>query len=156
MPDALAIAHAYLNRRERTVAEVRTRLAKAECTPQAADAAVEELLEYGYLDDARYARVFIEDRRNLDSWGNERIQRGLIDRGIERDVVAGALKEAAPEDGKSELDRALELLGRRFPTPSEDPRVRERGFGMLVRKGYGADVAGDAVSAWIRRGSLHR
>jgi regulatory protein len=152
MADALALAYAYLNRRERTVAEVRARLEKAECPAEEIDAAIAELLEFGNLDDGRYARVFIEDKRNLESWGTERIQRGLLERGVEREVVAAELAAAAEAQG-SDLDRALELVTRRFPAPSEDPRVRERAFGMLVRKGYDSEVAGDAVRAWIREGS---
>ncbi len=152
MADAIAIAYAYLNRRERTVAEVRARLEKAECPVEEIDAAIAELLEFGNLDDARYARVFIEDKRNLESWGTERIQRGLLERGVERDVVAAELALAGEEQG-SDLDRALELVSRRFPGPSEDPRLRERAFGMLVRKGYDSEVAGDAVRAWLRDGS---
>jgi regulatory protein len=149
--DAITVAFAYLNRRERTVAEVRARLVKAECPEPESEAAIEELLELGTLDDARYARVFIEDKRNLESWGTERIQRALLERGIERDVVARAFVAAGGEDqDASELDRALELLGRRFPTPAEDPRDRDRAFGMLVRKGYESEVAADAVRAWAR------
>jgi regulatory protein len=153
MADALGVAYAYLNRRERTIAEVRARLEQAECPVAEADAAIVELLELRYLDDARYARLFIEDKRNLDSWGSERIQRTLLAHGIERDVVAAAFSGVAADDGGSEVDRALELLNRRYPEPSEDPRERERAFGMLARKGYDADVAGDAVRAWIRRES---
>ena len=36
---------------------------------------IAELLEFGYLDDARYARVFTQDKRTLEAWGNERIAR---------------------------------------------------------------------------------
>jgi regulatory protein len=154
MADALAIAYAYLNRRERTVAEVRARLEKTECPTEEIEAALTELLEVDFLDDTRYARVFIQDKRNLESWGTGRIQRNLAERGIDPDVIAAALRDVGAEDGSSELDRALELLGRRFPHPSDDPRERERAFGMLVRKGYDSDAAGDAVRTWIRHEHL--
>lgn len=149
MPDALAIAYTYVNRRERTVAEVRARLQKAECPPDETEAALVELLEFAFLDDARYTRVFIEDKRNLDSWGTERIQRSLLERGVERDIITRELHAAEAEQG-SELDRALDLVSRRYPAPSEDLRDRERAFGMLVRKGYDSEVAGNAVRAWSR------
>jgi regulatory protein len=149
MAEAIAVAYVYVNRRERTVAEVRARLVKAECPEAETEAAIEELLEQGFLNDARYARVFIEDRRTLDSWGSERIRRSLLERGIDRDVVTAAFA-GEEDDGGSELDRALELLGRRYPVPSEDPRERERAFGMLIRRGYDSDVAGDAVRSWLR------
>ena len=39
------------------------------------------LLEGSYLDDAAFARRFAEDRRNLDGWGSERIERRLAELG---------------------------------------------------------------------------
>ena len=41
---------------------------------------VAELRHLGYLDDARYAQRFAEDRRTLDAWGAERIERRLLAR----------------------------------------------------------------------------
>ena len=155
MADATALAYAFLNRRERTVAEVRARLERAECPEAEIAAAIDELLEMGYLDDARYARLFVEDKRHLASWGNERIERGLLEHGVEREVIAAALAEADAAAGggggpTSELERAAALLSRRFPVPSDEPRERERAFGMLVRKGYDSELAADAVRAWRR------
>jgi regulatory protein len=37
------------------------------------------------------------------------------------------------------------LLARRFPAPPQTPRERDRALGVLVRKGYGLELAHDAV-----------
>lgn len=142
---ALGIAYAYLNKRDRTVAEVRARLERAELPAGDIEEAIAELVEFGYLDDARYAQVFVEDKRNLEQWGRERIERALRERGVERDVMVGVLERV---DDADELERAVELLGRRFPGGPAEPRDRERAFGVLIRKGYGSEVAADAVRAW--------
>ena len=73
------------------------------------------------LDDARYARLFVEDKRTLEAWGSERIERELRARGVERELVAAALADG-DADAEGELDRALELLRRRFPEPPRDRR----------------------------------
>ena len=39
----------------------------------------------GYVDDARYAQRFAEDRRRLDAWGSERIERRLRELGVEHE-----------------------------------------------------------------------
>src|ERR1700761_7563071 len=96
--DAFQVAYAYLNRRERTVAEMRARLEKAELSEAEYAPVISELLELGYLDDARYARLFTEDKRNLEGWGRERIARALRARGIEREVVEAALQADGPGD----------------------------------------------------------
>ena len=94
----LGIAYAYLNRRERTVTEVRARLERAEIQAQEIDEVIAELLEFGYLDDARYARVFTQDKRVLEAWGSERIARALRERGVDRDLIEAALAEAPASD----------------------------------------------------------
>ncbi len=162
----IGIAYAFLNRRERTVAEVRGRLERADVGPEEIDAVIGELVEFGYLDDARYARVFTQDKRTLDAWGGERIARALRERGVERDLIEAALAgDAAPDpwgaadplaDGScagSELDRAVALLTRRFPAGALAQRDRERAFGVLARKGYESETAADAVREWARRGA---
>ena len=126
---------------------------------------VAELLEFGYLDDARYARVFTEDKRSLEAWGNERIARSLRERGVERGLIEAALAEGGggesfgadsfeDDAGGSELDRAVALLGQRFPSGAAEPRDRERAFGVLARKGYESETASDAVREWARRTSV--
>jgi len=144
---ALELAVGHLGKRDRTAAEVRRHLAAKEIGESAAEAAVAELERMGYLDDARYARTFAEDRRALDAWGPERIERRLLALGVDPEHVAAAIGE---RDGALELDAALELLRRRCrEVPSSEPE-RERALGMLVRKGYDLELAYDAVRAFER------
>jgi len=157
-----AVAYAFVNRRERTVAEVRVRLERVGVVEGEIDAVIAELLEFGYLDDARYARVFTEDKRTLEAWGSERIARTLRERGVERELIEVALAEARGGDGlgadgapgvedDGELERAVALLGQRFPSGPVAERDRERAFGVLARKGYESETAADAVREWARR-----
>jgi regulatory protein len=144
---ALDLAVGHLGKRDRTAAEIRRHLLSKDISEPAAEAAVAELVRMGYLDDARYARVFAEDRRTLDAWGPERIERRLLELGVEREHIAAAIGE---RDGETELAAALELLRRRCRTLPSDERERERALGMLVRKGYDLELAYDAVRAYER------
>src|SRR3954451_23672824 len=74
-------------RRERTVAELAGLLSDKRVEPAAIETVVGELVEQGYLDDESYARRFAEDRRRLDAWGAERIERRLLSLGVDRDLV---------------------------------------------------------------------
>ena len=144
---ALDLAFRYLGPRDRTVAETRRYLEGKRVDPAAITATVAELAEQGYLDDARYAQRFAEDRRELDDWGAERIERRLLAVGVDPDLVAAALAQQAVED---ELAAAVALLRRRFPTPPTNDRERNRALGVLVRKGYESDLAHEAVRALER------
>lgn len=146
---ALGVAYRYLGRRDRTESEVRRHLAAKDADDASIDGAVEALVRQGYVDDARYAHTFAEDRRNLDDWGPERIARRLLALGIGSGHVAAAL---AGRDAAGELEAAVALLARRFATAPDSDRERERALGMLVRKGYDLDLAYDAVRAFTRAG----
>jgi regulatory protein len=136
------LAWRALNRRERTTTEMARLLAGKRVEPSAIETVVGELREQGYLDDASYARRFAEDRRRLDAWGADRIERKLLSLGVDRELVAAALGEQGQED---EMAAASELLARRFPAPPETPRDRDRALGMLVRKGYDLELAYDVL-----------
>jgi regulatory protein len=148
MEVALGRAYRFLGRRDRTEAELRTHLLAKGVPEEVAEAALTELAELGYVDDARFAVRFAEDRRRLDAWGSERIERRLRELGVAREHVAAAL--GAQDDG-AELDAAVELLRRRFPAPPNSDRDRERALGLLVRRGYDLELAYDAVRALGRR-----
>ncbi len=139
---ARALAWRSLNKRDRTVDEVGGMLLGKRVEPAVADRVVTELIELGYLDDARYAERFAEDRRRLDGWGSERIARRLRELGVDRDHVDAALASQDPEE---ELEAALELLRRRCRQPPETRAERDRALGILVRRGYAPDLAFDAL-----------
>jgi len=141
---ALDLAYKALNRRERTVCELRAHLENKLVEPDAIETAVSELERERLLDDAGYARRFTEDKRSLEQWGTERIERELRKRGVADDHIAAAL---GVQDRDDELDAALALLAEKVREPPADDRARDRAWRMLVRKGYAPELAYDAVRA---------
>jgi regulatory protein len=140
---ALDLAYKALNRRERTVCELRAHLEGKRVEPAAIDAVVAELERERFLDDDGYARRFADDKRRLERWGAERIERELRRRGVAADTVAAAL---ADRDRDDELQSALALLAEKVREPLSDDRGRDRAWRMLVRKGYAPELAYDAIS----------
>jgi len=147
LQEALDLAFSYLGHRDRTVAEVRRHLERKRVEPAAIDGALAELGRLGYLDDARYAQRFAEDRRRLDAWGAERIGRRLVALGVPPEVAAAAI---GTNDDHDELAAAVDLLRRRIGRPPETDRDRERALGLLARRGYELELAYDAVRAFER------
>jgi regulatory protein len=142
---ALELAYRRLNRRDHTTAQLRRHLASRGVVEPAIDEVVAALVRQGALDDARYARTFAEDRRALDGWGPERIERALLAAGIDGELVAAAV---GVRDAGDELDAAVMLLRRRCRAVPATDRERERALGLLVRKGYDIELAYDAVQAF--------
>ena len=100
-------------------------------------AVAQRLAEQGYLDDVRFAQRFAEDKRLLGEWGADRIERRLTALGVPPAIVSDAV---ASRDHAGELAAAVVLVRRRFPTLGEDPRERRRAHGVLLRKGFDAEL----------------
>jgi regulatory protein len=147
---ALDLAYRYLTRRDRTVLEMRRYLEGKRCEPCAIDGALAQLEREGYLDDARFAQQFADDKRLLEEWGADRIERRLLALGVPPALVGGAV--GARGHG-GELAAAGALLRRRFPGLGDDPRERRRALGVLVRKGYEVELAWDAIRAFAGAGA---
>ncbi len=142
---ALDLSFRFLGHRDRTVTEVRRHLERRSVAQGVVDEAIAELERLDLLDDARFARRFAEDRRRLDAWGSERIERRLGELGVDRAIVSAALAE---DPGHDELGTAVNLLRRRFRWPPAEDRERERALGLLARRGYDLELAYDAVRAF--------
>jgi len=147
LEQALALAYRYIDRRERTVSEVRRHLQAKELDDSTIDETVSNLLALGVLDDARFARLFAEDKLELEQWGADRIRRSLSSRGVDQDLIEAELRDQSAD---SELARAVAVLGRRFPEPPRDRRERDRALGVLLRKGYDSDTSVEAIGAYAR------
>jgi regulatory protein len=149
---ALDLSYRYLGFRDRTVLEVRRHLESKRVEPDTIEQTVAELSAQGYLDDARFARRFVEDRRTLDHWGNERIERKLHASGVDTELVTAAVHGATEcgAEPASQFDAALSTLRGRFRVPPESEKDRNRALGFLVRKGYELEVAYDAIRAYGR------
>jgi regulatory protein len=139
--EAFDVAWKLLNHRDRTEAELVRAFLKARIEPELAEEVLGELREGGYVDDSRFAVRFAEDRRRLDAWGSDRIERRLSELGVAGEHIAAALGEG----GYDELEAAVALLERRFPAPPSTPRERDRLLGVLLRKGYDLELAHDAL-----------
>jgi regulatory protein len=141
---ALEIAYRCLNARDRTEAEVRAHLEGKGLDAGDVERSIATLRDQGCLDDARFARLLAQDKRTLEGWGSDRIRRTLSARGIERDLIETAL--AGDDVPTAELDRAVAVLRRRFPAPPRERRERDRALAVLLRKGYDAELAIDALA----------
>lgn len=140
MDESLSLALKALSRKERTVAEMGSWLQARGVDSEEVEAVVSYLAEDGTLDDRRFAVRYAEDKRELSGWGEDRIRLALMQRGVAEDHIAEAL-EAGDED---EVGRAIAVLRGRGSSLS-DALERNKAFGFLVRRGYNAEVAYEAV-----------
>ncbi|MSX03008.1 MAG: hypothetical protein F2813_07600 [Actinobacteria bacterium] len=145
--DALDRAFSFISRRERTQAQLVSRLERDGVEEGLVADVVGQMVADGYISDQRYAALYAEDRRNLDGWGNERIASHLREVGISPEIVAAVVDSRSHSD---QVDDGVAVLSERVGKPPSDERERERALGVLARRGYSLEVAYEAVRKFER------
>jgi regulatory protein len=147
LADPFVAAVGALRRKERAAVELAEWLRRRGYGDGEVDATLARLVEAGELDDERFARRYAEDKRALRGWGSERIREGLASRGIAEPLIEAALEADSEVD---ELARAAALLASRSRPLADEPD-RARALGFLTRRGYGYEIAHEAIRRATKR-----
>ena len=142
------IAQDLLGVRDRSVKEMRERLAKRGQAADDIDTVVADLEALGLLNDHKFVRRWIETRRQRRPEGVPKIMRDLLRRGLDKQVIEQVLSE---HDDLGSPDEALELLRRNSVryVGLEKMKAQRRMYSLLARRGFDPDTTRQAVaSAW--------
>ena len=157
----LEAAARFLEARARSVGEVRRRLTSAGYRADLIDGAIDRMTELGMLDDATFARAWIESRDRARPRGARALSEELRVRGVDRSVIVAALDErrtATSDDGEATAPSpdeaaAERLLARHARTLDRvaDPRARrQRAYALLARNGFDPATCASASAALMR------
>lgn len=141
---ALDRAVAALASRAHSKHELEQKLLRAGYRPCTVEMVLYKLETEGFLDDADFARQWVE-ARNTRKLGTRRIAQELRHKGVSADEAEAALAQV---DEEEQLAAATALVEKALARakPGEDPRkVANRITGMLARRGYGWDIARQAL-----------
>lgn len=141
---ALDRAVGYLAARARSRREVEQNLLQAGYRPCTVEMVLYKLEREHILDDADFARQWVESR-STRKLGRSRIAQELRRKGISADEAEAALSAIDEEDQLSGAVSLAEKAAARIK-PGEDPRkAANRILAMLARRGYGWDIAREAL-----------
>jgi regulatory protein len=88
----------FLEARPRSITEVRARLGRKDFAPEAIDAAIARLTDLALLDDAAFARYWVENRQAYRPRGAGALRDELRRKGIDADVTAEVLDDVLTGD----------------------------------------------------------
>lgn len=170
--EVLAAAARFLEARPRSTDEVRRRLHDAGYRHDLVEATLDRLTELGYLDDAAFARAWLESRdrarpRGAHALRGELRRLGVAPADLEAALAAREARAsgADPDDPRlvpgtgeraasdaSDEAAAARLLARKGAAllREPDPRKRRaRAYALLARGGFDPGTAGRASAAWL-------
>jgi regulatory protein len=164
-PDvALNAAARFLEVRSRSVDEVRRHLTQAGYRPDLVAAAVARLTDIGMLDDAAFARMWVESRDRARPRSESALRRELTLKGIDCELAAEVLDERRtgtsradggntdePGDGPdmTAAERLLRKRGGALARISDPRERRQRAYGLLARNGFDPEVCREATNRFL-------
>ena len=125
----------YLGYRSRSRAQMEEYLGGKDFPTETVAEVVETLSGYGYLDDGRYAKEYLESKLRDRPMGRMRIKMALKERGIGDDIIEEALSGYGEE---AELANAVACLEKQVSLrKGKSPEIRRKQcYAALARRGF--------------------
>lgn len=129
-----------LERSYKSEKEIRDKLLLKEFSIGAINRTVEFLKEYNFINDEKYAQMYVKDKIKLS--GKNKIKYALLKKGIHEDIINEKM-ESIDED--NELSVAEKLANKKYSTlcKSEDDKYKltNKLIRFLMTKGYSYDIS---------------
>lgn len=134
-----------LQSKDYTHRQLEDKLRQGEYPEEIIEDAIAYVESYGYVDDEKYVRDYIE--YNSDKKSRLRIENDLMRKGIRKelaDKIFDELKEAGIEIDETEMIRQI-LLKKNYDSQSATDEEKRKMYAFLSRKGFCSDVIGRAL-----------
>ena len=126
----------YISGKLKTKYEVRLKLKEKDFTEDIIDEVIDILEKEEYLNDRLYCEVFIEDKKQLNGYGKNKIKSLLIQKGVSKSVF------------EEEFDNALKMGIKKLNLLSNEEDVfkkKQKLINYLAYRGFSFDVINDVL-----------
>ncbi|MBQ7118565.1 MAG: regulatory protein RecX [Clostridia bacterium] len=130
----------YLSRRDHSAKELLLKL-RQKGYKESAEFAVEKLKDEGYIDDERFARMYVRELISVKKYGRRRIEQELYRKGVDRETVSLVLEETDFNDNE-----LCTLIKRKYLRYLSDEKGVKKTVASLMRMGYSFSEIKSALS----------
>ncbi len=142
---ALQAAIHYLSFRMRSMKEVHDHLREKEYDSNTIEAVLKQLLDFGYLDDLKFAQAYVRNEMNLSGKGPVVIKSELTKRGISPLLQEEAMQEYPQA---TQQTNAMKLAEKTLAKQKHSSKTAiQKTLQTLMRKGFTLEIARKAIQA---------
>lgn len=134
-----------LDYRDHSEKEIRAKLLRKHDADYV-DEAVEKLIELDLVNDERYAENYARELFERKKFGKMRIKSELRAKGISADIANAAVEELFEEEEPDNVQRIVDIIGKRYYNRMNDEVRRKKVFSALQRMGYSFSDIREAMS----------
>ncbi|MEE1321433.1 MAG: regulatory protein RecX [Acutalibacteraceae bacterium] len=133
-------AVSLLSGRDHSYSELMGKL-KAKGFKDCAKEALLKLQAQGYIDDERFADMYVRELITLKKYGKKRIEQELYRKGVDRDIIKEVIENAEfPED------RLTDIIRKKYLRYLTDEKGMRKTVNALLRLGYSYSEIRDALA----------
>ena len=134
-PQALQKLAALCSRSEHSSGEIREKMRRWQLPSDAQERIVQRLVAERFIDDSRFARLFVRDRLRFASWGERKILMALRQKGIDEATAAEALGEVSDDEWLAAL-RSVIAAKRRTTKAASDYELNAKLMRHALNRGF--------------------
>lgn len=128
-----------LSRRDHSVKELKTKLLRT-VDEKNAQRAIDKMLDLGYLDDEKYAKMLLNHLINDKRMSKSFIKQEMFKRGLSSDIIANTLEDVEIDNTSS----CAELILTKYRNKLNAEGGKEKVIAALMRKGFSYSDIKDA------------
>lgn len=137
--EALQKLSALCARSEHSSGEMRDKMRRWAMPSDAIERVVERLRAERFVDDARFARLFVRDKIRFDRWGSRKIEQSLRLKGVAPDIIESVMADVPEDDYVAVLRQLLEAK-RRTVKAASDYELNAKLMRFAAGRGFTMDV----------------
>lgn len=129
--------------RPHSAAELRRKLQAKGADHATIDRVVHRLIEVDLINDATFARDYVEFAFLRKSWGKRKVWAGLMQRGIDRALIEEVL--GSPDAARMEQEAARRFVDKQTRGGNASEESIQKISSKLVARGFGWDVVSQVI-----------
>ena len=133
--EALLKLSALCARAEHSSGEMLEKMRRWQMPDDACERVLDRLIEEKFVDDERFARLFVREKIRFDRWGRRKIEQVLYRKGVDADVSRRVLDEVDNEEYVAQLKKLL-ATKRRSVKADNDYELRIKLIKYAMSRGF--------------------
>ena len=137
--EALQKLSALCARAEHSSGEMLEKMRRWQLSEDARERVLDRLIDEKFVDDERFARLFVREKIRFDRWGRRKIEQALYQKGVASDISRRVLDEVDDEAYVAELKKLI-AAKRRSVQAESDYKMRAKLTKYALGRGFGYNV----------------
>lgn len=137
--EALLKLSALCARAEHSSGEMLEKMRRWQLPDDVRERVLHRLIEEKFVDDERFARLFVREKIRFDRWGRRKIEQALYLKGVDNDISRRVLDEVDNADYVAQLKKLL-ATKRRSVKAGSDYELRTKLTKYAMSRGFDYEV----------------